>query len=113
MRAATVQGNIRVTQRRVFVSEWTKLRSVRSTRWALLAAVVLTIGLAAVWSAVIASRWAGMPAAEQAGFNPLEPSMIGLTFAQALLRGGNSINFNSTVFDNKVSIREKLNALSS
>ena len=82
MRAATAQGTIRVTQRRVFVSEWTKLRSVRSTRWALLAAVVLTIGLAAISSAVIASHWAGMPAAERAGFNPLEPSMIGLNFAQ-------------------------------
>jgi ABC-2 type transport system permease protein len=82
MRAATAQGSIRVTQRRVFLSEWTKLRSVRSTRWALLAAVVLTIGLAAISSAVIASHWAGMPAAERAGFNPLEPSMIGLNFAQ-------------------------------
>ena len=67
MRAATGQGTIRVTQRRVFVSEWTKLRSVRSTRWALLAAVVLTIGLAAIASAVIASTWAGMPAASVRG----------------------------------------------
>ena len=45
-------------------------------------AVVLTIGLAAISSAVIASHWAGMPAAERANFNPLEPSMIGLNFAQ-------------------------------
>ena len=82
MRAATVQGPIHVTQRRVFVSEWTKLRSVRSTRWALLAAVVLTIGLAAISSAVIASHWARMPLGERAGFNPLEPTMIGLNFAQ-------------------------------
>jgi len=82
MRAATAQGTIRVTQLRVFVSEWTKLRSVRSTRWALLAAVVLTIGLAAITSAVIVSTWAGTPAAERASFNGLEPSMVGLTFAQ-------------------------------
>ena len=34
----------RVTLRRVVVSEWTKLRTVRSTSWSLLAAVVLTIG---------------------------------------------------------------------
>lgn len=32
-----VAAGARVTQRRVFLSEWTKLRSVRSTRWALLA----------------------------------------------------------------------------
>ena len=34
----------RVTQARVALSEWTKLRSLRSTRWSLLAAIVLTIG---------------------------------------------------------------------
>jgi len=35
----------KVTQLRVCLSEWTKLRSVRSTRWSLAAAVVFTIGL--------------------------------------------------------------------
>jgi ABC-2 type transport system permease protein len=82
MSPSTAQATIRVTQRRVFLSEWTKLRSVRSTRYALLAAVVLTIGLATIASYVIASRWTGMPVAERANFNPLEPSMIGLNFAQ-------------------------------
>jgi len=82
MNAANAQTTIRVTQRRVFVSEWTKLRSVRSTRYALLAAVVLTIGLAAVASAVIASRWPGMAAGDRASFNPLDASMVGLNFAQ-------------------------------
>ena len=38
----------RVTQTRVALSEWTKLRSVRSTRYSLIAAVLFTIGLAAV-----------------------------------------------------------------
>ncbi|MDX6400434.1 MAG: hypothetical protein QOF27_1040, partial [Gaiellaceae bacterium] len=38
----------KVTQLRVFRSEWTKLRSVRSTRWSLLAAVGFTIGIAAL-----------------------------------------------------------------
>src|SRR5207302_9328280 len=33
----------RVTQLRVAISEWTKLRSLRSTRWSLLVAVLLTI----------------------------------------------------------------------
>ena len=40
--AATVGG---VTQRRVVRSEWTKLWSLRSTRWSLLAAVVAMAGL--------------------------------------------------------------------
>jgi ABC-2 type transport system permease protein len=79
MNAANAQGMIRVTQRRVFRSEWTKLRSVRSTRYVLLAAVVLTIGMAITGAAVTVSRWATDPDAD---FNPLEPSMIGLNFAQ-------------------------------
>lgn len=69
-----------VTQRRVLLSEWTKLRSVRSTWWAFLTAVVLTIGLAAIASAVIPSHVSGEPDGEI--FNALEPSMIGLNFAQ-------------------------------
>jgi ABC-2 type transport system permease protein len=80
MRAATTRGTIHVTQRRVFLSEWTKLRSVRSTRWAFLAAVVLTIGLAAIASAVIPSHESG--GADGEVFNALEPSLIGLNFAQ-------------------------------
>ena len=35
----------RVTQRRVIRSEWIKLRSVRSTLFSLLAAIVCTVGL--------------------------------------------------------------------
>jgi ABC-2 type transport system permease protein len=55
----------RVTQMRVARSEWTKLRSVRSTRYSLLAAVAMTIGFAVI------------PA-----FHPLETSLIGVTVAQ-------------------------------
>jgi len=35
----------KITQARVALSEWTKLSSLRSTGWSLLAATVLTIGL--------------------------------------------------------------------
>ena len=42
---AAAHGAGKVTQARVVVSEWTKLHSLRSTRWSLLVAVVLTIGL--------------------------------------------------------------------
>ena len=45
----------RVTQRRVALSEWTKLRSVRSTRWSLLATILLMPAIIATaalaWSA--------------------------------------------------------------
>jgi len=45
----------RLTQARVLVSEWTKLRSVRSTKWALAAAFVLSIGLPALAAAIVAA----------------------------------------------------------
>ena len=77
-----VPQRLRVTQRRVLVSEWTKLRSVRSTRWALLAAVVLSIALAAVASTVFVTHWARMDPRERAHFNPLDAAMVGLAFAQ-------------------------------
>ena len=49
----------KVTQARVARSEWTKLYSLRSTRWSLLAACVLTIGLPVVFATIIATRGLG------------------------------------------------------
>ena len=46
-----------VTQRRVALSEWTKLRSVRSTRWSLLATLLLIIGIGILACVVFESRW--------------------------------------------------------
>ena len=48
---------LKVTQGRVLLSEFTKFRSLRSTMWTLLAAVVLMIGLGALFSAVAASQY--------------------------------------------------------
>jgi ABC-2 type transport system permease protein len=72
----------KVTQARVILSEWTKLRSVRSTRWSLLAATVLTIGFPILASAVISSHWGHQSAEERASFNPLDPALIGSQIAQ-------------------------------
>jgi ABC-type transport system involved in multi-copper enzyme maturation permease subunit len=72
----------KVTQARVIVSEWTKLRSVRSTRWSLLVATVLTIGFPILAAAVISSHWGHQSAAERASFNPLDPALIGSQIAQ-------------------------------
>ena len=44
-------------------SEWTKLRSVRSTVWALLVTVLITIGLGTAIGAVWVSRWDHVSAA--------------------------------------------------
>lgn len=72
----------KVTQARVLVSEWTKLRSVRSTRWSLLVATVLTIGFPILAATVISSHWGSRSPGERAHFNPLDPALIGSQIAQ-------------------------------
>jgi ABC-2 type transport system permease protein len=70
----------RVTQRGVFRSEWTKLYSLRSTRYALLATAVLTIGFGIIATAVEVSRWTSLGAADKASFDPLTQSLLGVRF---------------------------------
>src|SRR6267378_2004632 len=72
----------RVTLLRVVRSEWTKLRSVRSTRWALFTAVLATIGIAALACAIAAHHYAQMRPEEQASFHPLEVNLAGVQLAQ-------------------------------
>ncbi len=73
---------VKVTQRRVLVSEWTKFRSLRSTVWTLLIAVVLMIGLGALVSAVSASHYATASATDRATFSAVGTSLSGTLFAQ-------------------------------
>jgi ABC-2 type transport system permease protein len=68
----------RVTLPRVALSEWTKLRSLRSTLYALLAAGVLTIGVGLTASAIIASGWRSAGASEKAIYKPLFTSLLGV-----------------------------------
>ena len=46
----------KVTLARVFRSEWTKLFSLRSTRWSLLVAAVLTIGFPLLFATILSTR---------------------------------------------------------
>lgn len=73
---------LRVTQPRVLLSEWTKFRSLRSTVWTLLTAVVLSIGIGALFSAVSASQYHTFSAGDRASFNPISTSLNGMLFAQ-------------------------------
>jgi ABC-2 type transport system permease protein len=75
----------RVTFPHVLRSEWTKLQSLRSTRWSLAAALLLTIGVAALACAVFAHHWAQMSARDQADFHPLELNLAGVQIAQLAL----------------------------
>jgi ABC-2 type transport system permease protein len=67
----------RVTQMRVVRSEWTKFRSLRSTRYALAATVGLTVGLALAAAILVVSQWATMTAINKATFQPLNVSLVG------------------------------------
>jgi ABC-2 type transport system permease protein len=71
-----------VTQTRVVLSEWTKLHSLRSTRWSLLAATVLGIGLPLLFAAVTSSHWGSMSAHERADRHPLDIALAGVNVAQ-------------------------------
>ena len=72
----------RVTQLRVLRSEWTKLVSVRSTRWSLLSAVILTIGLPLLFAGVTSSHWGSMGPHERADRHPLDIALAGVNVAQ-------------------------------
>lgn len=72
----------RPTQMRVARSEWTKLHSVRSTRWSLLVATVLTIGLPVAFSFVVSNRWGHMSLRERADRQPLDIALAGVNVSQ-------------------------------
>jgi hypothetical protein len=72
----------RVTQARVVVSEWTKLRSLRSTRRSLFAAIVLTIGFPLLFAAVTSSHWGSMSAQDRADRHPLDIALAGVNVSQ-------------------------------
>ena len=72
---------LKVTQGRVLRSELTKFRSLRSTVYTLLTAVVLMIGIGAIFSAVTASQYPTLDAAERASINPVTTSLSGVMFS--------------------------------
>jgi ABC-2 type transport system permease protein len=77
-----VVGN--VTQLRVALSEWTKLRSLRSTRWALLVTVLLIVGIGLLVCAVFEARWPNLDAGDRHRFltHPLRANLAGVGLAQ-------------------------------
>ena len=63
---------------RVLLSEWTKFRSLRSTVSTLLIAVVLMIGLGALFAAITANQPGGL----EPGATAISTSLTGTFFAQ-------------------------------
>ncbi len=70
--------NYRITSASVLSSEWIKFRSLRSTIATMLIAVVLMIGLGAIFSAITASQASGF----EPGATAISTSLTGTFFAQ-------------------------------
>jgi ABC-2 type transport system permease protein len=66
----------------VMSSEWTKLRSVRSTVWSLLATFGITVGLGAVFSWAYVNRYSQQSFIDRLTFDPTSRSLSGLFLAQ-------------------------------
>jgi ABC-2 type transport system permease protein len=66
----------------LLAAEWTKLRSVRSTFWTLLAAVVLTIGIGAIICAVWVAQYSHIKPQDRASFDAASFSLTGGILAQ-------------------------------
>jgi ABC-type transport system involved in multi-copper enzyme maturation permease subunit len=72
----------RVTQARVARAEWTKLFSLRSTRWSLLVAFVSMAGLGLIIAAAQMSRWARLDAHERTTYDAINTGVGGYHLAQ-------------------------------
>lgn len=79
---ATTDARLPVVFLAVCRSEWTKLRTVRSTMWALVFTVVSTIGLGVLLTALVVSDWDHRSISEVSGFDPILYSYAGLNVAQ-------------------------------
>ncbi|MBK5306815.1 MAG: ABC transporter permease subunit [Frankiaceae bacterium] len=71
-----------VTPRRVVLSEWTKLRTLRSTVFSLLAAVAFLIGFSVLVPVVVVTHWPPDNARDALTFDPVGASLVGGFFAQ-------------------------------
>jgi ABC-2 type transport system permease protein len=66
-------------------SEWTKLRTVRSTVWSLVITVLAVVGIGAVATAVTASQWHNGGIADRIDFDPTARSLVGVFLGQIVI----------------------------
>jgi len=79
----STHSNVRVTS--ALRAEWTKLRSVRSTAWTIIALTVITLGIAAIAGSSVSSSWHTMSAFERLSFDPTGLSLRGTLFGQLVI----------------------------
>ncbi|MGH9028967.1 MAG: ABC transporter permease [Acidimicrobiales bacterium] len=63
-------------------SEWTKLRTLRSTTWTLVATVLAVVGIGAIATAVTAAHWRSGGIGDRIGFDPTARSLAGIFLGQ-------------------------------
>jgi hypothetical protein len=80
--AAAAKPRGHVTQLHVIRSEWTKLWSLRSTRWSLLTAVIAMAGMGILIAIVQMSRWSQLDAHDIARFDSIDIGVSGYHLAQ-------------------------------
>ncbi len=77
------KSSVKVTQARVIRSEWTKFHSLRSSKVIVGLTALLTIGLGAIITAVIAAQWAThMSPSDKARFDPAIAPLQGVHLSQ-------------------------------
>ena len=69
----------------VMQAEWIKMRSVRSTMWALIALAVTTLGVAIVAGVTIPAQWYTFPLDQRQNFDPTNISLQGMLFGQLVI----------------------------
>ena len=72
----------RVTLPRVIRSEWTKLWTLRSTRWSLLLAFLAQAGLGPLIALIEMARWSHLTLQDRLTINPIDHSLGGWHLAQ-------------------------------
>jgi ABC-2 type transport system permease protein len=75
---------------RSFRSEWTKLRTLRSTWITIATSVAISIGFALINVSATSGQWADMSVKQRADFDPTSSALIGVLFA-ALIFGALAI----------------------
>ncbi len=77
-----LENSGRLAFRRVLLSEWTKLRSVRSTKWSLAVGFLLTIAFPLLFALVTRSHWHSMSPPDRRDRHPLDIALAGVNVAQ-------------------------------
>ena len=70
---------------RILLSEWTKVRTLRSTVTTFLVAIGISLALGAAVSASRASEWDTMSPTQRANFDPTSAALVGVMFTSIIL----------------------------